>query len=222
MSYPWFRLYSEFASDPKIQSMDETSQRRFVIVLCLQCDGTLKKLSETEIACAMRISEQELSETKELFIKKGFIDAEWNVLNWDKRQYKSDTSKERTRKWRENKSVTSQRRHEDTIVTAPDTDTDTDNKKKINKRKTAAPDIFPITEQMKQYFQKIGNHSDLESLTEDFLLHHRKKGNQFSDWYAAWQTWARNDLKYHPEHKNPPPDDYPVFDDLSPEKRYKD
>lgn len=131
MGLPWFRMYSEFAYDPKVQSMDETSQRRFVIVLCLMCDGSLKKLDENEIAVALRISVDELLSSKKLFVDKGFIDDEWNVLHWDKRQYNSDTSAKRTREWRQRKKdkqpVTSQKRHGDSNETAPDTDTDIDN-----------------------------------------------------------------------------------------------
>ena len=129
----WFRMYSEFAYDPKVQSMDETSQRRFLIVLCLQCDGSLKQLTDSEIAVALRIGEDDLLKTKELFVKKGFIDDQWGVLHWDKRQYNSDTSTPRTRTWRERKNAqksdgnkTSQERHKNSGVTSPDTDTDTD------------------------------------------------------------------------------------------------
>jgi hypothetical protein len=37
----WFRMYSEFATDPKVQSMDETLQRRFTMFLCLHCSVNL-------------------------------------------------------------------------------------------------------------------------------------------------------------------------------------
>lgn len=49
------------------------------------------------------------------------------VTNWDKRQYPSDSSAERTRKYREKKkaNVTSQERHGDVTVTPQILDTDT-------------------------------------------------------------------------------------------------
>jgi len=121
-------MYSEFATDPKVQSLDETSQRRFVIVLCLQCDGCLQDLSDEEVACAMRIDTNDLLKTKETFIQKGFIDERWGVLNWDKRQYKSDSSAFRTKQWRETQKM---KRHCDVTVTPPDTDTDTEKRKNI-------------------------------------------------------------------------------------------
>lgn len=73
-------------------------------------------------------------------------------------------------------------------------------KKKINKRKkspTPCPDIFPVTAQMKQYAASKNHYPDLDDLTEAFLIHHRKKDNRFVDWYAAWQQWFRNDIKFN-------------------------
>lgn len=101
MSNPWFRLYSEFATDPKIQMLSEADQRRFIMILCLRCCNGDVTLHETEIAFFMRISEPELSETKARFVAKGFIDNDWKPLNWDKRQFASDSSATRVRKHRE-------------------------------------------------------------------------------------------------------------------------
>ena len=103
MSMDWFRCYSEFSTDPKVQIMPEHMQRRLIMILCLRSNDVLATLHATEIAFSLRISEPELEETKELFISKGFIDNEWNILNWDKRQYVSDSSTERSRKHREKK-----------------------------------------------------------------------------------------------------------------------
>jgi len=143
----WFRMYSEFASDPKVQSMSEVMQRRLVMIFCLRSSDVLVTLQDRHIAFALRVTEQELSETKRLFIDLGFIDEDWNVLNWSKRQFISDSSAERTRLYRErrkqasgtgsNVTVTSQVVTGVTSVTkrdAPDTDTDTDTDTEKNKR----------------------------------------------------------------------------------------
>lgn len=63
---------------------------------------------------------------------------------------------------------------------------------------TAAPDIFPLTEQMIAYAakNKITDLPRLQVMTEDFLIHHRKKGSKWKCWYSAWQQWLRNDLKW--------------------------
>src|SRR5574340_963337 len=103
MTNPWFRFYSEFSHDPKVQMMTEAMQRRYIMVMCLRCSNDLVTLHETEIAFHLRITDAELAETKALFIAKGFIDDQWNLLNWDKRQFKSDSSAERVSRHRANK-----------------------------------------------------------------------------------------------------------------------
>lgn len=101
MSNQWYRQYSEFAFDPKVQSMTEAMQRRLTMLFCLRCSDLLQKLNEEEIAFSLRISDQELAETKAIFIQKGFIDDQWNVCKWDERQYITDNSNERVKKYRE-------------------------------------------------------------------------------------------------------------------------
>lgn len=154
----WYRHYAEWVHDPKIQSMDETSQRRHVCVLCLMCDGSLSQLSESEIAFALHITPEELQITKKIFIEKGFIDDNWNVMQWDKRQYISDTSTERTRKWREkNGKRTSPKRHKAVTVTPPDTDTDTE----VKPQTTPPP--------------AVATHSPKKGYTHSYLLAFKEK-----------------------------------------------
>lgn len=151
MSYPWFRMYSEFAKDPKVQSLDEKLQRRLVMIFCLHCSKELPTLSEDDLAYALAISVQELRKTKLRFTQKGFIDENWEVLNWEKRQFKSDTSTYRTRAYRqrlrEKENIeTSRERHGNVTVTSwerngnvLDTDTETEEEKKKLKQKKSVP-----------------------------------------------------------------------------------
>lgn len=120
MALAWFRAYSEFATDPKVQSMSESDQRRLVMLFCLRCCDVLGTLQEQDIAFALRITLPDLLKSKLVFIEKGFIDDGWIILNWDKRQFVSDSSTDRTRRYRE-RMRTSQERHSDGL----DTDTDT-------------------------------------------------------------------------------------------------
>lgn len=147
MANPWFRLYSEFAHDPKVQMLPEAMQRRYVMLMCLRCSETLETLHETEIAFQLRLSEAELIETKQLFISKNFIDKHWNLLNWDKRQFVSDSSTMRVAKHRQKKKQESNA--DETLQKRPSNalDTDTD-KKQIHKDKATdvalvLPDWIP-------------------------------------------------------------------------------
>lgn len=101
----WFRLYAEFATDPKVQMLPEAMQRRLVMLFCLQCSNGIETFHETErdasIAFALRITEEEATATKEAFMRKGFIDSAWRLCNWKDRQYASDSSTARVRKHRE-------------------------------------------------------------------------------------------------------------------------
>jgi len=144
MKNPWFRLYSEFATDPKVQAMTEVMQRRLVMLFCLRCSGDLGCLSDDEMAVAFRIGGDELLETKKLFQMKRFIDDGWCVLNWEKRQFLSDDVTLRVQKFRAkgkqkielNQYETLQKRYRNGNETPPDTDTDTE-EKKIKKRKVS-------------------------------------------------------------------------------------
>jgi hypothetical protein len=128
MANPWFRLYSEFAHDPKIQMLSEAMQRRYVMLMCLRCSEVLETLHETEIAFQLRLSAEELDETKKLFISKNFIDKHWNLLNWDKRQFVSDSSTMRVAKHRNKKKQLSNA--DETLQKRPSNAIDTDTDKK--------------------------------------------------------------------------------------------
>lgn len=130
----WFRLYHEFATDPKVQSISETFQRRYVMLLCLKCNEKIPGLSDDEIAYSLRISEDETRETKDKLVGKGLITEDWNPTKWDKRQFVSDVSTGRVQKFR-SKNV-------------PSTDTDTDTEvKSLQKQKRNVSETFqPLSE----------------------------------------------------------------------------
>ncbi len=141
MNNPWFRLYSEFAHDPKVQMLSEPMQRRYVMLMCMRCSNGLVTLQDEEVAFHLRITAEQWAETKALFITKGFIDSDLNLLNWEKRQFKSDSgasSKDRVARHRAKKkesagnAVTGDETLPVTPDNALDTDTDTEKKKEPN------------------------------------------------------------------------------------------
>ena len=164
MSNQWFRMYAEFSSDPKVQSMSEAMQRRLVMLFCLHASGDFEKLTREEIAFALRNDDVTLHETLQLFHQKGFCDENGNLKNWNKRQYKSDSSVDRVKKYRDNKkkyeektdgnkNVTTMKRYSNADVTPPDTEADTDTEiedslrsssKKNQQKKSSDSDIGKI------------------------------------------------------------------------------
>jgi hypothetical protein len=102
MANQWFRMYSEFATDPKVQMLSEPFQRRLTMLFCLRCNGNVT-LQDEEVTFLLRITPDEWIATKQCFIAKGFISESNEILNWDKRQFASDTSKNRVAAYRERK-----------------------------------------------------------------------------------------------------------------------
>ena len=131
MGLSWFRLHAEFDSDPKVQMLSEAMQRRLVMLFCSRCRN--ETLQERSLAFQWRISEDDLQETKKLFIANGFINDQWKVLNWDKRQFRSDSSTARVQRYRElNKDETLQKRstkQDETVTVTPQNRTEQKQKK---------------------------------------------------------------------------------------------
>ena len=197
MANPWFRLYSEFAHDPKIQMLSEAMQRRYVMLLCLRCSETLATLHETEIAFQLRLSEKDLEETKLLFISKKFIDRQWNLLNWDKRQFVSDSSTERVARHRQKKKQASNA--DETLQERPSNaiDTDTDTDKKQNKRKLGSrlAQDFILPDDWEYWANKQRPDLNAKLVADQFkdywIAQPGQKGVKL-DWEATWRNWVRN------------------------------
>lgn len=99
MANPWFRFYAEFLHDPKVRVMSDKDQLRLVLLFCLRCNGNVT-LQDKHVTFSLRISDEEWQQTKAVFVESGFIDSNNNVLNWDRRQFISDSSAERVRRHR--------------------------------------------------------------------------------------------------------------------------
>lgn len=130
MSLPWFRMYASFMGDPVVQSLAFEDQRHYVIALCLKCDGVLdrkvtKSVRERLVARALGLDPPAAAEAKRRLMEVRLVTEDWQPRAWSRRQYKSDNSTERVRKYRKTKetgnvSVTFQKR----FGNGPDTDTD--------------------------------------------------------------------------------------------------
>lgn len=190
----WFRCYSEFATDSKVQIMPEYMQRRLIMLFCLRSCNALATLHATEIAFALRITEEELIETKTLFIQKEFIDDDWNIQNWDKRQYISDTSTERSRKHRDKKKYSLQQVCNVAATPPEQNRTDTEQNKKEQREPLSIFKNKILNEEMKKYAESKGIFGErLEKSWQKFLI---KKGNamiekkcSYEQFFAEWQLW---------------------------------
>lgn len=157
-SMPWFRMYTDFLNDPKMIALAFEDQRHFIGVLALKSDGALDQgccpdLLDRIVAQRLWIDHAIIRDVKKRLVSAGLIDAAWQPLAWERRQSRSDSSAERTRKYREklkNQSgdaagdgdVTSQKRHGDGLDIDKEEDKETDKEEKIKPRtRAAAPDV---------------------------------------------------------------------------------
>lgn len=122
----WFRFHDEVLNDPKVQRLDGHTFKAWVNLLCLasQNDGKLPCIED--IAFALRETVDGVRTVLERLLNGGLIDRlsggadGWHYAphGWSERQYKSDTSTDRVKRFRQ--------RSRNVSETAPDTDTDTD------------------------------------------------------------------------------------------------
>lgn len=104
MAHTWFRLYSELLNDPKIQNLPDNLFKIWINTLCLAShnNGTLPCVSDVSFAFRETIDETKAAfhalQTAGLLITVGET---FQVKNWRKRQFKSDTSTDRVRKHRD-------------------------------------------------------------------------------------------------------------------------
>ena len=124
---PWFRMYSDFMFDEKIEFIAFEDQRHYVFILCMKNAGVLDKeyaqpgMLERVVSKRLGLYGEAFESAKKRLIDAGLIDSEFHPVAWDKRQFLSDSSVERTKAYRER-----MKRHSDVTVTVQETDTDTE------------------------------------------------------------------------------------------------
>ena len=215
MKMQWFRFYGEFLNDPIIRMLSFEDQRHFVAALCLKSNGTLDKeypspaIRRKAISSSIGLSDvgvgagvSAFDEANRRLAELGLIDADWQPINWDKRQFRSDrddpTAADRMRRYRNKRNATVTPPYTAVTVTALDTDTDTDTdteqkqSKKVAKAprpkgSKKAPDDFTPDRQF-----AITELPDLDVDREIAKFRDWEFKTPRSDWNAVWRTWIRN------------------------------
>lgn len=115
--FPWLRLYCEIVDDIKVQSLSLAVFRTWINLLCVarQSKGVIPGVNA--VAFRLRMSTHDAARHIDDLILAGLIDIMPNgdhvPHKWDVRQYDSDSSVERTRKYRENKKKSAMGSHRD-------------------------------------------------------------------------------------------------------------
>lgn len=120
----WFRFYEEALDDPKVQKLDGDTFKTWVNLLCLASRGSGFLPPIADVAFGLRLSVADAGTVLERMLSATLIDKlsggadgyRYAPHGWHERQYKSDTSTERVKRYRE--------RSKTATVTAPETETE--------------------------------------------------------------------------------------------------
>jgi len=199
----WFRFYNEALDDPKVQRLDGDTFKTWVNLLCLcaRHDGLPKSIQD--ISFALRVDVHGCSTVLSRLADAGLLDRlhggvdgmHYAIHAWDKRQYKSDTSTERVKRFRERSSNATETVNETPPDTETDTDTETD---KIQRRKK----VIALASRLPEDWQPSDGDIDFAiSLDVDY----RREADIFRDywiaqagakgrkanWQSTWRNWIR-------------------------------
>lgn len=120
MAYTWFRFYNDAVNDPKVQRLPPPIFKFWINCLCLASAGAGGVLpGVVDLAFSQRLSQKQAENYLNALVLGGLVDQTENGLkphNWDHRQFKSDSSTERVKRFRNAARNVSE--------TGPDTDSD--------------------------------------------------------------------------------------------------
>lgn len=211
---PWFRFYHEALDDPKVQRLPAELFRAWVNMLCVACRNDGELPGPDDLAFAMRIPEDEIDDTLDALVAFGLLDETENGFaphGWAERQFKSDNSTDRVKRFREKDQKRSAKRRRNVSVTPDETPpeqsrTDTDSEQKEGG--AAAPQPAPWYAKKGKAFRV----PEGEPLPDDWRAWAAKdrpdldlnaQWARYGDWsrsspkgakldhFAGWRNWIR-------------------------------
>jgi len=100
----WFRMYDDVINDPKVMKLPEATRWQWVAVLCAASKHGGKVPPAAELAFLLRMTDQRAASLIAELLRAGLldkVDGGFAPHNWEGRQYKSDGSTERVKRFRE-------------------------------------------------------------------------------------------------------------------------
>jgi hypothetical protein len=117
----WWRAYDEAVNDPKLQLLSDHLFRAWFNLMCIASQHEGKLPAIDSIAFTLRVKPEKAAAIISQLHKAGLLDKTetgFEPHNWNGRQYKSDVSTERVKRFRNGKRNVS--------VTPPDTEAETE------------------------------------------------------------------------------------------------
>lgn len=204
---PWFRFYTDFLGNERIQLLSFDDQRHYVALLCLKGRGSIEKfqgdrdLQLMAIAKSLGLDPLTCDEVRFRLMKVGLIGEDWQPLGWDERQFLTDdpdynAEKQKRYRARKRKSTKTKGKSKSVTtalprVTVPETDTESDTESEKGIARKRAPQNFAPDLRMYEWAEsELGLSADqVQQQTAAFKDHEFKSARK--DWPAAWRNWMR-------------------------------
>lgn len=126
----WFRLYHRIIDDEKIRLLAFEDRWHFVALCCLKADGLLDEADSQvkwrKIAVKMGVQARELDEIRRRLAEVDLVDEDMVPTAWDDLQYRSDTSTDRVKRFREKQKKNKDETPRNVSVTPQEAETDTE------------------------------------------------------------------------------------------------
>jgi len=130
---PWFRMYSDAVDNVKLRMLAFEDRWHYVALCCLKRQGILDKTQDPNfrrmVAIKLGIQLVDLEEVERRLQEVDLIGENFEPVGWSERQFESDSSTERVRKYRARQKETKLKRECNVSVTAQETDTESDTDK---------------------------------------------------------------------------------------------
>lgn len=145
----WFRLYADVLNNPKVQRLKATLFKAWINTLCVASGHQGHLPSISDYSFALRITESEAETILRQLINAGLVDernGKMIVHDWLDRQFQSDGSTERVKRFRKRQRNVSETANE----TPPESDTEQNRTEQKESRSLAFAEFWKI------YPRKIG------------------------------------------------------------------
>jgi hypothetical protein len=196
----WCRLWTDVLDDVKMLQLTDYEFRMFIYLMCYasEVNSLSGEFQITFKSLSIRFHQRFnlFSRAIETFQRLGLVTINeggfLTITNWSKRQFKSDDSYARVKKFRE---VSPKRNVSVTVnETVPDTDTDTDNRIKKETRAFVVPTIDEVSLYCIERGKGINPQAWMDHYTSNGWMVGK---NKMKDWKASIRTWEQRGENRH-------------------------
>lgn len=143
----WFRFYTEALDDEKVQLLPPSLFKTWINLLCLAASSGGKIPRASSVSFRLRLSTHDTQQQIDELILAGLIDigpdGALKPHNWEVRQYVSDTSSDRVRKFRKNNKKRRRNGDETFHGTTPEAETETEAETEADSKQNKKTAHFP-------------------------------------------------------------------------------